>query len=100
LDVAQGYQVEKDLTRLIEKRHDYRVKTEGERREEEMYAETERQHWQRVNHQHLWERLRYHDRIIASHEGTFECLVGRHRAEVERLEALLGISPNGEEGEA
>ena len=39
----------------------------------------------------LWERLHYHEALVRAHSATFELLIGRHRAEVERLERLLGI---------
>jgi hypothetical protein len=90
--VAHGYQVERDLERLIEKRHEGRVATEGERREQELWMESEQRYWERVSRQQLWERLRYHDRIIAAHSSTYELLVDRHRQEVARLEEMLGIT--------
>jgi hypothetical protein len=38
---------EDELTRFIEKRHDQRVKTEGERREEELWMESARRYHER-----------------------------------------------------
>jgi hypothetical protein len=76
----------------VERRHDQRAKSEGERREEQLWMETVRRYHEKERTSLLWERLRYHEALIQSHSSTFELLIGRHRNEVERLERLLGIS--------
>jgi hypothetical protein len=68
------------------------VATEGDRRAEELWMQSESKYQERVNRQQLWERLRYHDRIIAAHSTTFDLLVDRHRQEVAKLEEMLEIS--------
>jgi hypothetical protein len=40
VDVSRAESVERELDRLIEKRHDQRVQSEGERLEEELWQET------------------------------------------------------------
>jgi hypothetical protein len=44
VDISRSEHVETDLDRLIEKRHDQRVQTEGERRAEELWAESVRRY--------------------------------------------------------
>jgi hypothetical protein len=44
VDVSHAESVERELDRLIEKRHDQRVQSEGERLEEELWRESERKH--------------------------------------------------------
>ena len=45
----------------------------------------------------LWERLRYSEQMIRAHTATLEAIIARHRTEVKRCEALLGI--NGSEAQ-
>ena len=76
MDVAQRTEmVEAELTRLIERRHDERVKTEGERREEELWVSSAREYAEREKRQ--LEAARYafemnlceiHERLAAEHE--------------------------------
>ena len=42
MDTTRGEWVEKELNLLIERRHDQRVRTDGERVEEELWMESER----------------------------------------------------------
>jgi hypothetical protein len=44
VDTTRGEWVEKELNVLIERRHDQRVKTEGERTAEELWKESERRY--------------------------------------------------------
>jgi hypothetical protein len=81
LDVAQGYQVETDLSRLIERRHDERVKSEGERLEEELWMESARRYHERQREQNRWEWVRYFDRMAESHAQLSES----YRERAERL---------------
>jgi hypothetical protein len=76
----------------VERRHDQRVSTEGETREEELWMETVSRYHAKERTSLLWEKLRYHEALIQSHSSTFELLIGRHRNEVERIERLLGIT--------
>jgi hypothetical protein len=76
----------------VERRHDQRAKSEGQKREEELWMETVRRYHEKERTSLLWERLRYHEALIQSHSSTFELLIRRHRSEVARLERLLGIN--------
>ena len=67
--------VEAELTRLIERRHDERVKTEGERAEEALWVSSAREYAEREKRQ--LEAARYafemnlceiHERLAAEHE--------------------------------
>jgi hypothetical protein len=44
MDTSHGEMVEAELDNFIELRHDQRVKTEGERREEELWSASEREY--------------------------------------------------------
>jgi hypothetical protein len=73
LDVAQRTEmIEADLTRLIEKRHDERVKTEGERAEEELWAESERQYRQVKRRQNVAAWFAYFCRQADAHRELSE----------------------------
>lgn len=84
--------VESELDRLITKRHDQRVKDDGERPAEELYMESVRRHEELERRERLWQLLRFHQGMARSHTANLEALVNRHRLEVERCEALLGIT--------
>jgi hypothetical protein len=64
---------------------------------EELYADSVRAHAEKRRRQRLWDKLRHHERMIRVHTTTSEVIVGRHRLEVERCEALLGLNGNGKE---
>jgi hypothetical protein len=64
---------------------------------EELYAESVRRHNEKRARQRLWDLLRYHERMIHAHTATSEVIVGRHRLEIERCEALLGLNGHGKE---
>jgi hypothetical protein len=76
LDVAQRTEmVEAELTRLIEKRHDQRVKTEGERREEELwmpssrrYSEMEERQMNAARYAFEMNMCELHERLAVEHE--------------------------------
>jgi hypothetical protein len=89
--VAKGEVAEASISAFIGKRDEHRRKTEGERPEEEMYAESVRRWNEHRQRQQWWEWLRYHELMIRAHNATAEALVRGHRLEVERYEALLGI---------
>jgi len=87
---------EAEIERFISRRAEKGESTADEI-EEEGWKVSVASYREREHKQLLWERLRYHDRIIESHSSTYELLVERHRREVERLEGVLGL--NGKEGE-
>jgi hypothetical protein len=66
MEIAHGEKVEKELDHLITRRHDHRVKTEGERAEEALWRESERRYFARRHEQNRWEWVRFYDRMAAS----------------------------------
>ncbi len=96
MDIARGEMVEGELDTLIRRRDAERRKTEGERREEEMYAESVRRFNERQRQQAWWERLRYHERMIRVHTTTSEVIIARHEEDAARCRHALGlIEENG-----
>ena len=85
-----------DLDRLIERRAD---KTPDPDTREESYMESVRRFHDRQRREHLWQRLRFHERQIQNHTATFMEILDRHRAGVERCEAMLGIQATNERKE-
>jgi hypothetical protein len=78
LDVAQRTEmVEAELTRLIEKRHDERVKTEGERAEEELWAESERRYFEVKRRQNVAAWFAYFCRQADAHRKLSESYEAR-----------------------
>lgn len=76
MDVERAERAERDLDRLITKRHDQRVKDEGERQVEEAWAESERRYFA---------KRREENRIAWI--GYFECIAGALRARAEEYDA-------------
>ncbi len=75
MDIVRGEWVEKDLDRLIERRHDERVKTEGERLEEELWMTSSREYAEREKRQVGAARYAFemsmcelHEALAAEHE--------------------------------
>jgi hypothetical protein len=91
VDIARGEQVEHELEAFIRHRDRQRRQSEGQRPEEEMYAESVRRYNERERRQRAWEKLRHHESMIRSHTANFEAIVGRHHLEVARCEELFGI---------
>jgi hypothetical protein len=83
VDISRSEQVETDLDRLIERRHDQRVLSEGERPAEELWAESVRRYSarQEADHRTAWHE--YEMRLYRIHSG----LAAEHLARAERLEA-------------
>jgi hypothetical protein len=73
--------VEKELDALIRRRDEKRRLTEGERLEEEMYAESVRRFHERQREENRWEWVRYFDRMAQSHAKLSE----NYRERAEKL---------------
>lgn len=58
---------------------------------EPSYAESVRRYREKERQDHLWQRLRFHERQIQNHTATFMKILERHKAGRARCEALLGI---------
>ncbi len=79
-----------DLDRLIERRFDASEATDPDTLEAS-YAASVRRHREAERREHLWQRLRFHERMLANHTRTFQEILDRHQAGRERCEAMLGI---------
>jgi hypothetical protein len=83
VDISRSEQVETDLDRLIERRDTERRKSEGERRAEELWAESVRRYNARQEADHRLAWFEYEMRLYRIHSG----LAAEHLARAERLEA-------------
>src|SRR5215210_2095770 len=81
---------EAQLDSFISRRHEQRAKDEGERRAEEMWAESVRRHEAQMREENrlLW--LGYHKAAAERARRNLEALVARHEAAATMLEAELG----------
>lgn len=82
------------LDRLIERRAS---KEPDPDEREESYMESVRRFNARRRHEALWDRLRYHERMLANHTATFTEILDKHKAGVSRCEAMLGIEATNTE---
>ncbi len=89
MDTEASERVEADLDRLITRRHDQRVKDEGERFEEAFWEETAAKYNARRQQQlaRLW--LEYHLTRQRTHRHTFALLDAHHEQEIARYTAML-----------
>lgn len=77
-----------DLDRLIERRAS--SDSDPDEREESYMQSVRRFHAHRRN-EDLWDRLRYHEAMLAAHTRTFQQILDKHRVGREQCEQLLGI---------
>ena len=87
--VAPGEAVESELDRLITRRHDQRLKDEGHRPSEELWAASERAYFARRDEERRLERLTYHEGQAARLSGALGALVAYHEAEAEKCRSQL-----------
>ena len=89
MDISRSEQVETDLDRLIERRHDQRVQTEGERGAEELWADSERR---------CFARQREENRIAwcACYRGIAGALYSRAEEYIVWAEKLSKAADQGE----
>jgi hypothetical protein len=69
VDLSRSEQVETDLDRLIEKLHDQRALSEGERAAEELWAESVRRYNARQEEEHRLAWCEHYRRMRAVHYG-------------------------------
>ena len=79
---------ERELDRMIERRSDGAPDPDEL---EPSYAESVRRYREKERREHLWQRLRFHERMLANHTATFQAILDKHEAGRERCEAMLGI---------
>lgn len=84
-DLAPGEHTETGIDNLISRRHDARIRDEGERQEEELWRESERRHIaaKREENRQAW--AQYHQEQAERHRASLESLVADHEAQAQRL---------------
>jgi hypothetical protein len=82
--VARGEAVEKELDTMIRRRDERRRETEGERRERELWQESERRHAERRREVNRLAWASYHRQQAERHRATLTDLVVFHEAQAEK----------------
>jgi hypothetical protein len=82
---AKGETAEATLDSFISKRHEKRVKAEGERAAEELYAESVRRYNAQQREELRAEWREYHRAAAERARRTLETLVAEHEAAAEKL---------------
>ncbi len=77
-----------NLDKLIERRS---AATPDPDELEPSYAESVRRHREAERREHLWQRLRFHERMLENHTRMFQAILDKHKAGRERCESLLGL---------
>ena len=85
MDVVRGDLVEKELTAFIENRDRQRGQTEGERRAEEAWKDSERRHNARIREENRAAWCEYHQGQAERLRAVFEPLIARHEDEAAKL---------------
>jgi hypothetical protein len=88
-DTGRGEQVEAELTAFIEKRNKQCRQTEGERRAEEAWAESERRHTVRRHEEMRAAWCEYQQGQAARNRASKTALIVRHEDEVAKLTTLV-----------
>ena len=79
-DIGRGEAVERELDAFISKRHEQRVRSQGERREEEAWQESERRHEERQRLQARYEWHLHHTAQAERLRLTLEALASTMRS--------------------
>jgi len=95
LDILRGETAESHLDALITKRHDQRVKDEGERAEHELWQESVERYNAKRQAELVFAWVEYHERAAAKALANGQAIAARHRAQIE---TLLGPGRNGHNG--
>lgn len=93
MDIAQGEKVEAELDAMIHRADERWRLSEGERREEELWRESERQYQAKSQAELIFAWLSYHEHAASRALVNGEAIAARHQAQIE---ALLG-GTNGHE---
>ncbi len=64
---------------------------------EESYMESVRRYREKERREHLWQRLRFHERMLEAHTATFMEILDKHKAGRAQCEEMLGIEPKRKE---
>jgi hypothetical protein len=84
-DIARGEATEKELDRLITRRHDARVSSEGERQAEEMWQESERKYAERRREANRQAWTSFHEEQAERHRAVLESLIAFHEEQAAKL---------------
>jgi hypothetical protein len=91
-DIATGEKVEAEIDAFASRRHEQRVKNEGERLAEEVWMESERAYFARRDEDRRLERLAYHEGQAQRLSGVLGSLVAHHQAEAEKYRQLTKLT--------
>jgi hypothetical protein len=97
LDVAEtSERGESQIDTFIERRHDQRVRDEGERAEHELWHESERLYFERESRRQRWELVRFCEQQAERVEENARVIAARRRAEAQKLiDELIAEERNG-----
>jgi hypothetical protein len=84
-DIGRGEAVEHELDAFISKRHEQRLKSEGERQEEEAWRQSVRVYNRRRQEEYRAAWASFHEDQAERHRRTLQDLIAHHAAEAERL---------------
>jgi hypothetical protein len=91
--VTRAEMAEQELNRFVERRHDQRVKEEGDAaRIAAAWAESCDKYNAARQHELAWQWLRYHVAAQRTHRRTFAIIDAHHEAEIRRYEAMLNLN--------
>ncbi len=83
--------VESELTNFVGRRHDQRVKVDGERPKEEAWVAGARQREHERKHEVLQAHLSHSKAMLRAHTATFEEMRRKYESRIALLESKLGI---------
>jgi hypothetical protein len=84
LDIEAGERVEGEIDHMIQRRHEQRVRDEGQRRVEELWRPSERAYFERLEEQERRERAEFHEAHANRLRNTMGSLIQHHEREAER----------------
>ena len=96
MDIAQISAVEAELDNFISRRDEKRIKEEGERPAEEMWAESERRYAARLREENRAAWCKYHHDQAARHRAILETLVTYHEGEAAKLQLEDAVVEGGQ----
>lgn len=85
MDIAQGEKVEAELDHMIRRADERRRLTEGERREEELWRESERQYQAKRQAELIFEWLAFYERQAQVAIANGERIAAENRAKAAKL---------------
>ena len=83
-NITRGEVVDSDLEKLISRRHEQRVKAEGERDEEAVWKESTRRYNAARDEEMRRAWCEYHQEQAERHRGVLKSLVAYHETQAEK----------------